>query len=99
MATNVLGEILEARAKYPDDIELGVKIGKLYTNMGLPPDMALDRIDVPQDRKIAILAGCCDWLIEHKRNSGANEKAIERQRKTNRKMIEDFITKGEAGVY
>ena len=79
--------------------ELGVKIGKLYTDHGLPIDMALDRLPHSKEQKLSILDGACQWFIEHKRNSGATEKAIERQRTTNRKMIEDFVKKGETGVY
>jgi hypothetical protein len=79
--------------------KLGVEIGKLYSDHGLPIDMALDRMPYGKDAKLAILHGVCQWLIEHKRNSGAGEKAIERQRATNRRMIADFIRTGETGVY
>lgn len=79
--------------------ELGIKIGHLYTDHGLPVDMAFDRLPRTKEQKLSILDGVCQWLIEHKRNSGATDKAIERQRHTNQKMLEDFITKGEAGVY
>lgn len=78
---------------------LGVKIGKLYTDHGLPIDMAFDRLDLTKEQKISVLDGCCQWFIEHKRNSGATEKAIDRQRKANRKMLEDFIKTGEVGIY
>lgn len=79
--------------------ELGVKVGKLYTNQGFPIDMALARLDYTKEQKLSILDGACQWLIEHKRNSGATEKSIERQRKANQIMVEDFINKGETGVY
>jgi|SRR5688572_23167392 len=78
---------------------LGVKIGKLYTDHGFPIDMALERLNMSKERKLAVLDGACQWFIEHRRNSGATDKAIERQRKTNRKMIEDFVKTGETGVY
>lgn len=79
--------------------KLGMKIGKLYTDKGLPIDMALDRLDLIKEQKIAVLTGACTWLLQHKRNSGATKKAIERQRSTNRKMLEDFIRSGETGAY
>lgn len=78
---------------------LGVKIGKLYTDHGLPLDMALDRIKCTKEQKINILYGAQNWLVEHKRNSGATEKAIERQRATNIKTMEVFLRTGETGVY
>ena len=94
---STLGELLEVRD--PRMEQLGVQIGKLYTDFGLPIDMAMDRLPHNKEEKLAILHGACRWFIEHKRKSGAGEPAIERQRKTNLKMVEDFITKGETGVY
>ncbi len=79
--------------------ELGLEIGKLYTDKGFPIDMALDRLPHTKEQKVSILFGACQWFIEHKRNSGAGEKSIERQRNVNRKMIEDFVATGETGVY
>lgn len=79
--------------------ELGVKIGKLYTDHGLPVDMALDRLNLTKEQKLSVLDGVCQWLIEHRRNSGATEKSIERQRASNRRMVERFIAKDEVGIY
>lgn len=78
---------------------LGIKIGKLYSDHGFPIDMALNRLPHTEDQKVAILDGVCKWLIEHKRLSGATDKAIDRQRKTNLKMLKDFIRTGETGIY
>lgn len=96
-----LGQLLESKIQpgSADLQELGIKIGKLYTDHGLPIDMALDRLDLTKEQKLSVLDGACQWLVEHKRNSGATEKAIDRQRATNRKMLEDFLIKGETGVY
>jgi hypothetical protein len=98
------GEILLElmAAKEMDDgtlAALGLKVGKLFTDMGLPIDMALDNIDLPKNKKLAVLDGACTWLIEHKRNSGATDKAIERQRKTNREWVTSFCKSGEVGAY
>lgn len=78
---------------------LGIKIGKLYTDMGYPIDMALARLTLSVERKLVVIDGACQWLIQHKRNSGATDKSIERQRNTNRKMLEDFMRSGETGAY
>lgn len=96
-----LKELLGAKVQlFSEDLqELGDKIGKLYTDHGLPLDMALDRLPHTKEQKLSILDGACQWFIEHRRNSGATGKAIERQRNTNRKMIQDFINNGETGVY
>lgn len=77
----------------------GIEVGKLYTDHGLPLDMALERIEQPKEAKLVILQGACQWFIQHKRNSGATEKAIERQRAANRSMIEAFSKGNELGVY
>lgn len=79
--------------------ETGIWVGKLYTDKGFPIDMALAKLPHNTEQKIAILNGACEWLIEHKRNSGATDKSIERQRKINLKMLEDYILTGETGVY
>jgi hypothetical protein len=81
-------------------VEFGIEIGHLYTDKGFPVDMALDRLpNLSKLEKLAVLTGLCNWLIDHKRNSGATDKAIDRQRKLNNKMVDDFIKTGETGVY
>ncbi len=79
--------------------ELGIKVGKLYTDHGLPLDMALAKFGTTKDQKILVLNGALGWLIEHKRNSGATEKALDRQRKANRETMRAFVETGETGVY
>ena len=98
---NVLEELITSKVQYNSDElqKLGVQIGKLYTNHGLPIDMALSSLNHTKMQKLSILDGVCQWFIEHKRNSGATEKAIERQRNTNRKMVEDFLRTGETEIY
>lgn len=81
-------------------IGIGIEVGKLYTDFGLPVDMAIDRLtQFGKEQKVCVIDGVCQWLIQHKRNSGASEKAIERQRKANAKMLDSFIKKGEVGIY
>jgi len=79
--------------------ELGIKIGKLYTDHGMPIDMALDRLDYSHAQKVSILDGACQWIVQHKRDSGATQKAIERTRQSNRNMMERFIAGQETGAY
>jgi hypothetical protein len=97
MTKEILGSLIKAKVSNNGQLDaMGIKVGKLYTDHGLPIDMALDRLDITQEQKLIVLDGACQWLIKHKRNSGA---AIDRQRAANRKMVENFITKGETGVY
>lgn len=96
---NIPGGLLESVVTYPELQELGVKIGRIYTDHGLPIDMALDRLPHSHEQKIAILNGALSWFVEHKRQSGATDKAIERQRATNRDIMERFIKTKETGVY
>lgn len=77
----------------------GTSIGKLYTDHGFPIDMALARVPLTKDERAVVLLWAQHWLIEHKRNSGASEKAIERQRATNRRTYTAFISTGESGIY
>src|SRR5688572_20712027 len=96
----IVGQLLEALSKDDGQLKkMGVKIGHLYTDIGLPIDMAMDRLDLKKHQRVAVLNGVCEWLIEHKRNSGGTEKSINRQKKSNRAMIARFIQTGEVGAY
>lgn len=79
--------------------EYGIELGKLYTDKGLPLDMALDRVTATHEVKLVILNGALSWFITHKRNSGATEKAIERQRRANAQYLDNFINNKEIGAY
>lgn len=98
---DTLGVLIDAetQANNQELRALGVQIGKLYTDHGLPLDMALERLPYTKMQKVSVLDGALGWLIEHRRNSGANDKAIERQRHANRRIMETFISMGETGVY
>jgi len=90
---------LRANPQHEDLHKFGIEVGKLYTDQGLPIDMALDRLEGNKEQKLMMLDGVCFWLVQHKRNSGATEKSIARQQQTNIKMMTDFIEKGETGIY
>ena len=79
--------------------DLGLQIGKLYSDFGLPIDIALEKIDGDKRKKAQVLFGAQQWLIEHRRNSNATDKAIERQRKSNLEAMRSFIRTGESGIY
>jgi hypothetical protein len=93
--------LLSAIASDKDNqlFDIGVKIGKIYTDHGLPIDMALDRLSRSFEQKIAILSGALSWLIEHRRDSGATDKALDRQRKSNCEAMSRFIKTKETGIY
>lgn len=98
----VLSAIVRAKSSYDNPkiyTEIGIEIGKTYTDFGLPVDMALDRLKLSKYQKLLVLDGVCQWLILHRRNSQASEKAIERQRQVNTNMLERFIKSGESGAY
>jgi hypothetical protein len=82
-------------------VAFGQKIGKLYTDFGLPIDMALERLPASytKEQKLLVLHGALSWLIEHRRNSSAGDNAIERQRKLNRHALELFWADKETGMY
>lgn len=79
--------------------EVGIKIGRVYTDFGLPIDMALDRLELNKKQKLCVLFGAQNWLIQHRKNSNATDKALDRQRKINRDALNRFIKTGEVGVY
>lgn len=101
--SEVIADLALSVSTYPELVEYGRSIGKLYTDFGLPIDMALAEVDKKQKtsklQKLAMIQGSCEWLIQHKRNSGATERSIDRQRKANRNMIESFWKTGETGAY
>lgn len=102
--SKVLSESLGAILQDSDNklYDLGVEIGKLFTDRGFPLDMSVQELKkrgYKQAQIIAILNGALHWLVIHKRNSGANDKAIDRQRAANVKFLDNFITKGETGAY
>jgi hypothetical protein len=97
------GAVMDAVVGNRDLVELGVELGKLYTDHGFPVDMSLKEMEkrrgLNKRQQLAVLHGACVWLIEHRRASGAPEKALERQRKLNKQTLERFIKTGEAGLY
>lgn len=100
ISRKLIGEVIEAEVySNPKFTFIGEKIGRLYTDYGLPVDMALSRLSYSKQEKLKILNGACGWLIKHKRNSSATEKSIKRQRKSNRRALESFIKTGESGLY
>lgn len=94
------GIVMDANHQLQD---MGIKIDQIYTDHGLPIDMALDKLKelrgYNKQQLLMVLYGAQQWLIEHRRNSAATESALDRQRKTNREVMARFIKTGESGVY
>lgn len=101
--SKLVGQIFDALDlgnDYQLEQQLGIKIGKLYTNHGLPIDIALSKLSgLSKEQRTAVLDGALSWLVEHRRQSGASEQAIDRQRTANRHTMERFLGTGETGVY
>lgn len=101
---NIVRDLIDAYISRDNSSELeafGVSIGKLYTDHGLPLDVAFDNLPLNLDKtdKLIILEGSLNWFIQHKRQSGASEKSLERQRKLNTRAVKSFIETEEIGIY
>jgi hypothetical protein len=80
--------------------DMGDKIGRLYTDHGFPIDMSFDRLPHECEKYKPYILFCAQQqMLEHKRMSGATEKAIEQTRTNNRKIMQQFIKTGEVGIY
>lgn len=99
MHNSIIVPLLKAYNHYPRQYSLGKRIGKLYTDFGFPVDMALDRLDMTKEAKLSVIFGVGNELVEHKRRSGAPEKALNRQRKANQEVVKRFMDTGETGMY
>lgn len=97
----ILGELLETlnTTASKELEELGLLVGRAYTDHGLPIDMALDRLSLTKTQKVVVLMSAQGWIVQHKRNSGATDKAIDRTRKTNLEAMTRFIHTNETGIY
>lgn len=97
----IIGSLLQAKSQPGAEelFEMGIKVGKLYTDQGFPVDMSLDTIKCTKEQKMQVLFGALNWLIQHRRNSGATDKAIDRQRASNVEAMARFIETGETGIY
>lgn len=96
---DVAGEVFKALdGSSKELLEMGRAIGRLYTDHGLPVDMAFDRLVLTRKEKIVVLVGVHEWLIEHRRQSQATPKALERLEKSNRAVMQHFLKTGETGL-
>lgn len=101
----IAGILLESLTQKESGLlkSMGLKIGRLSTDHGLPLDVSMKQLEKSTQydlgKRLVILHGALSWLLEHKRKSGATEKAIARQRVSNRKAIESYAHTGEVGIY
>jgi len=82
--------------------EQGTWIGRLYTDKGFPLDMSIAELkkrNVTEEDMFVIIEGALTWFVQHKRNSGATEKALNRQREQNSKIMAAFLAGKETGLY
>jgi len=82
--------------------EQGTWVGKLYTDKGLPLDISIAELrkrNTSEDDMFVIIEGALTWFVQHKRNSGATEKALNRQREQNNKIMAAFLAGKETGLY
>ena len=82
--------------------EEGTWVGRLYTDKGLPLDMSIAELrkrNFTEDDIFIIVEGALTWFVQHKRNSGATDKALNRQREQNSKTMSAFLAGRETGLY
>lgn len=79
----------------------GLIIGDLQITHGLPIEISVVELckkGYSKDQIIAILNGAFHQLVMHKRKSGASVESINKQRKSIRKAMDNFINDREIGI-
>jgi hypothetical protein len=83
--------------------DMGHEMFRMYTEMGFPPDMFLDKLAETAEldllAKVYIVSVYQSDFIAHKRLAGASEANIAKARRTNVEMTERLIKTGELGIY
>ena len=101
--TTLLSKLSELTTKYRANdtlTNLGIKMADMKNRMGLPPDMFMNKLNnLNLDQKLYIAYIYCSEMIEHKRASGAEDKAIDRTRKHNQVIMGRLMNTGEIGEY
>lgn len=99
-------QLIGALATYRDDKQLnylGKEMFRFKSELGFPPDMFLSKLAtelrLDKSQQIYVLHVFFEEFIAHKRNSAAQDKALERTRRQNRERILMFIKTGEVGIY
>lgn len=103
---NPVGVLIQAIAKHRRDDQLnfyGKEMFRFKSELGFPPDMFLDKLAkehrLDRLQLVYVLNVFFEQLMEHKRQSAAQEKALERTRRQNGDRILAFIETGEVGIY
>ena len=86
----------EERSKYE---EIGREMARFKNELGFPPDMFLSKLEFDQEKHKYIVHYYCEAMMEHKRASGAQDKALDRTRKHNRVLMERVLAGEELGEY
>jgi len=103
----LLGKLIECMQVYKEHnvhttglTELGQKMADMKNSTGYPPDRFMERLtSLSSQEKLFVSHIYCVEMINHKRMSGAPEKAIQRTRKHNRQILNRLIDTGELGAY
>ena len=105
-ANELCGHILESHAKYSNDDYmqfLGKEMFRMYTEMGLPPDMFISeikkKVHLDQLAVIFIVSTYQGLFLEHRRMSGIDDKRVNKIQRKNNEDIIRLIKTGELGVY
>lgn len=104
--TKLLSKIMPLLIRYKNDERLnnlGISMAEMKNTRGFPPDMFVKEtnkiMNLSEDEWVYVINVYCNEIIKHKRESGAEEKSLDRTRINNQKIMADFIRTGELGVY
>lgn len=82
---------------------IGAEMFRLYTEMGFPPDMFLDKLKELRTFEtlelVYVVSVYQTQFLNHKRLAGASEKNLDKTRRRNIEEIERLLTRGEIGAY
>lgn len=102
--SELVGKMIEVYRQRTDEaVKMGKEMARFKNELGFPPDMFLDKLSkthyLDVDDKLWIASSYCDEMIQHKRASGAGEKALDRTRKQNQVILQRLLDTGEMGIY
>lgn len=98
----IVGEVIAAALEnHKHNVKaMGELMFEMHTRHGYPPDMTMKEYRGLDDReRMMVLHYYLVALMAHKRASGISEHRLEEQRSRNARLIENFCTTGEIGLY
>lgn len=103
--TELHSKIMQALKENADDRlpQIGAEMARFKTELGMPPDMFLkylkNKMELTENDVIVLADAYCTDMIEHKKASGATDKALDRARQHNKAIMRRLITTGEMGEF